>query len=84
MAAKKKSKKKIKRKPARNKYERTRASIRRRFLEDAATHFRPEVEEMRAAIEELSADDHFWETMERVAMHTTWRPSARRVSRRSS
>ncbi len=50
-----------------------RPSIRRRFLEDAATHYRPEVEAMRAAIEELSADDHFWKTMERVAMHTAWR-----------
>ena len=81
MAAKKKSKKKTKqRKPARK--ERIRASIRRQFLADAANHYRPEVEAMRAAVEELAVDDDFWETMERVATHTEWRPSARCVSRR--
>lgn len=84
MAAKKKSKKKTtKRKSAlkavlTRKYERTRASIRRQLLENAATHYRPEVEAMRAVIEELAVDDDFWETMERVATHTSWRPSARR------
>lgn len=88
MAAKKKSKKKTtKRKSARSKadaarkYERKRSSIRRRFLEDAATHYRPEVEAMRAVIEELAVDDHFWETMLRVAEHAEWRPTARRVRR---
>ena len=90
MTAKKKSKKKTtKRKPARPAaaariYQRTRASIRRRLLEDAASHYRPEVAAMRGVIEELSTDDEFWETMERVVVHTAWRPSARRVSRGSS
>ena len=82
MAAKKKSKKKATRKPSlgsvSRRYQRTRASIRRRFLEDA-THYRPEVEAMRAAVEELSGDDDFWQTMESIARHTEWRPTARRA-----
>ncbi len=86
MAAKKSKKKTTKRKPARaaaltRKFDRTRASIRRQLLENAATHYRPEVEAMRAVIEELAVDDDFWETMERVATQTEWRPSARRVRR---
>lgn len=89
MATKKKSKKKTKGKPGRRspavlrkyKHERTRAFIRRRFLEDATNNYRPEVEAMRAVVEELAGDDDFWDTMERVAKHIEWRPSARRVSR---
>lgn len=80
MAAKKSKKKTTKRKSTR-KFDRTRASIRRKFLGDAATHYRPDVAAMRAAIEELAVDDDFWETMERVATHTAWRPTARRVRR---